>query len=176
VPSHSPGQPPLCDLCHAAPAAIQFVEQRGNERKQISICQACAAKQGIHHDGSNFTVNIPSVIAALTGLAAAQSVQQAVGPEPVCRHCGMTAAELREGGRVGCSHCYEAFESILAPFIHRAQAGTFHKGLAPRRLAPSPDKVDVAALRLQLRDAVKSERYEEAAKLRDRIRELEKKA
>lgn len=176
MPPQSPGQPPLCDLCHAAPAAIQFVEQRGNERKQIAICQACAAKQGIHHDGSNFTVNIPSVIAALAGLASAQASAPNSGPEPVCQNCGMTATELREGGRVGCARCYEAFEMILAPFVHRAQAGTFHKGLAPRRLAPSPDKVDVAALRLQLRDAVKAERYEEAAKLRDRIRDLEQRS
>lgn len=164
--------PPLCDLCKAAPAAIQFVEQRGNERKQISICQACAAKQGIHHDGSNFTVNIPSVIATLTGLAAAQA--QVSGPEPICGNCGMTAAQLREGGRVGCARCYEAFDEIIGPFVQRAQAGVFHKGLAPRRLAPSPEKADVAALRIQLRDAVKAERYEEAAKLRDRIRTMEK--
>ncbi len=160
----------MCDLCKQAPAAIQFVEQRGTETRKISICQGCAAKQGISQDGNSLTFNLPSLLAAMSGMAGAAT------EDPVCPGCGLTGAQFREGGRFGCARCYEVFEDIIKPIIKRAQAGEAHRGLAPARLAPSLEKSEIADLRRQLEENVRAEKYEEAARIRDRIRELDKKS
>lgn len=161
-----PVSPPLCDLCKAAPAAIQFVEQRGNETRKISICHGCAAKQGISHNGSSLTFNLPSILAAMSSL---------VEPEEdvVCSFCGLTGTQFRENGRLGCAQCYEVFEEILKPIIKRTQSGMDHRGLVPARLAPSVEKAEIIELRKKMEELVKAERYEEAARLRDKIKELE---
>lgn len=164
-----PASPPLCDLCKGAPAAIQFVEQRGSDTRKISICHACAAKQGISHDGGSLTFNLPSILAAMSNI-----VQTA--EEPNCNFCGMTGAQFREGGRLGCAQCYEVFESILKPIVKRTQSGMAHRGLMPARVTPTVDKAEIADLRKKLDEFVRQERYEEAARLRDKIRELEQKA
>lgn len=160
-----PNSPPMCDLCKAAPAAIQFVEQRGAETRKISICHACAAKQGISHDGSSLTFNLPSILAAMSAIVQPEE-------EPVCESCGMTGAQFREGGRLGCAKCYEAFESILKPIIKRTQSGVSHRGLVPARLASAMEQSELPELKKRLEQCVREEKYEEAARLRDRIREL----
>lgn len=162
-----PNKPPVCDICKQAPAAIQFVEQRGAEMRKISICQGCAAKQGISQNGNSLTFNLPSLLAAMSNMSGAPA------EDPVCPSCGMTGSQFREGGRLGCARCYEVFDEMIDPIIKRAQAGEAHRGLAPARLAPSLEKTELAELRRKLEECVRAERYEEAARIRDRIRELE---
>jgi len=168
-PGFDPAKPPPCDLCKAAPAAIQLVEQKGGETRRVSLCAACASKQGISHDGANVTFNLPAILAAMTG--AAQTT-----PPVACPSCGMTAADFQRLGRLGCSRCYEVFAAQLEPVIKRFQAGAAHRGLAPTRLGAVAELSELAALRVRLQECVRSESYEEAARLRDRIRELEKRA
>ncbi|GAB4461480.1 MAG: hypothetical protein OHK0029_26820 [Armatimonadaceae bacterium] len=41
-----------------------------------------------------------------------------IRPETRCSHCGLTAAELHDTGRMGCANCYEVF----APMVRQAVA------------------------------------------------------
>lgn len=163
-----PTNPPVCDMCKAAPASIQFVEQKGGETRRISLCASCGSKQGISHDGNSVTFNLPGLLAAMGGMTSATQVSHQ------CAACGLTTEEFRATGRLGCARCYEAFAEMLEPIIKKVQAGTAHRGLAPARLGPLMEKQTVAALRRQLDEAVAAERYEEAIALRDKIRELER--
>jgi protein arginine kinase activator len=91
-----------------------------------------------------------------------------------CTSCGMTLAQVRETGLVGCPLCYRSFEQELAAIVERAQAGaSAHVGRHPAHAA---DLVDRAALRnrlaRELREAVSREEYERAARLRDRLFEI----
>ncbi len=91
-----------------------------------------------------------------------------------CAACGMTMAQVRESGLVGCPLCYRSFEQDLAAIIERAQAGaTAHAGYHPAHAAAL---VDRAALRnklaRELREAVAREEYERAARLRDQLAQL----
>lgn len=165
-----PSSPPTCDLCHAAPAAIQVVEQRGAETRKIAICPACAAKQGISQNGNAINFNLPNLIAAMEGVAAAREAPAAA--PPFCPACGTRLEHFQESGRLGCAHCYEVFEPFIQPLVKRAQAGEAHRGLAPGRLAPEAPVGEEATLRNRLKECVAAERYEEAARLRDQLRAL----
>lgn len=144
------------------------MEQRsGGESKRVSLCAACAQKQGLSTAGGQLTLNLATLMAAMpSGSSPVEGL--------VCPSCGMTSEQFREVGRLGCARCYEAFDDLLRPIVRRTQAGTAHRGLAPRRLAAAPEPNDLEALKGQLKQAVKEERYEEAARLRDRIRENSK--
>ena len=96
-----------------------------------------------------------------------------------CEHCGMTWAEFRQGGLLGCSHDYEVFEKDLTPLLQRAHEGaTHHVGKVPTRRrrggrVTMKRQIDVTKLRKELAKAVELEDYERAAKLRDQIRQAE---
>jgi len=94
--------------------------------------------------------------------------------ELVCPNCGISYQEFRERGRFGCPHDYESFRERLLPLIENIHANTLHHGKSPKR-APldSENQLRLIQLRRELTRSVEQEDYEEAARLRDEIQQLE---
>ena len=94
-----------------------------------------------------------------------------------CDHCGMTFADFREDSLLGCPKCYDAFEELLLPLIERAHEGaTRHLGKVPKRSGNAQRReVDLLRMRKALTDAVVTEDFEEAVRLRDQIKTYENK-
>ncbi len=92
-----------------------------------------------------------------------------------CEHCGMTFAQFREHSLLGCPACYEAFEKPLIPLLERAhEGGTHHLGKVPARAGASQlRQLQIRRMRKRLDEAVESEDFELAARLRDEIRNFE---
>ena len=92
-----------------------------------------------------------------------------------CSNCGMSLADFRRLGKLGCSHCYAQFERELEPLLKRIHQSVEHAGKRPKDLPGGRRDVrrELERLRQQLQDAVSREAYEEAARLRDQIRSLE---
>lgn len=88
------------------------------------------------------------------------------GPCPVCN------TELRmilSGQRVGCPDCYKHFYEFVRALVIRAQENMDqHGGKTPKTKSPAEE---LASLEEELKTAAKEERYEDCAKLRDKIRE-----
>ncbi|MBE7491099.1 MAG: UvrB/UvrC motif-containing protein [Planctomycetes bacterium] len=99
---------------------------------------------------------------------------------PVCPECGMTLAEFKHKGRFGCARDYEVFAAHLDPLLERIHDVTppRHRGGRPAPAPGADERVnasrELSGLREQLRAAVAEENYELAARLRDRINELER--
>jgi protein arginine kinase activator len=92
----------------------------------------------------------------------------------LCDTCGTKFVEFRNTGRLGCPHDYDAFRDELLPLLENIHGDIKHAGKSPRRLpAAKAHQQELAQLRRKLSQAVTAEAYEEAARLRDRIRELE---
>lgn len=90
-----------------------------------------------------------------------------------CSNCGLKFVEFRNSGRLGCPHDYDAFQDELLPLLDNIHGDTRHCGKKPRRLpAHKANEAELTRLREQLESAVAREAYEEAARLRDRIRQL----
>jgi protein arginine kinase activator len=91
-----------------------------------------------------------------------------------CEVCGLKFIEFRNSGRLGCPHDYSAFQQELTPLLEGIHGSTRHSGKTPRRLPQTRQaQQELTKLRKQLHRAVIDEAYEEAAQLRDRIRQIE---
>ena len=91
-----------------------------------------------------------------------------------CPLCGLKFVEFRNSGRLGCPHDYQEFREELVPLLENIHGETKHCGKSPRRLPHNKQtQSELIQLRNRLKQAVTKEDYEEAARLRDRIRQLE---
>jgi protein arginine kinase activator len=91
-----------------------------------------------------------------------------------CPECGIKFVEFRNSGRLGCPHDYQEFRDELTPLLENIHGETRHCGKTPRRFPQNKQtQSELSQLRKQLHQAVTKEAYEEAARLRDRIRQLE---
>jgi protein arginine kinase activator len=91
-----------------------------------------------------------------------------------CPICGIKFVEFRNSGRLGCPHDYHEFRDELAPLLENIHGEVRHCGKTPRRLPQNKQtQSELIQLRKQLQQAITREAYEDAARLRDRIRQLE---
>jgi len=93
--------------------------------------------------------------------------------ENKCEICGIRFVDFRNSGRLGCPHDYQAFQAELLPLLESIHSSTRHAGKTPRRPSQRVRSQELTRLRKELQKAVTAESYEEAARLRDRIRQLE---
>lgn len=89
-----------------------------------------------------------------------------------CTGCGLTPADFKETGRLGCPKCYEIFEAKLEPVIKKLHKGESHVGKVPKGQERSVSPEEIAALKRRLDEYVSREEYEMAAVVRDQIKSL----
>jgi protein arginine kinase activator len=91
-----------------------------------------------------------------------------------CPTCGITYAEFRQKTRLGCANDYEVFRKALVPLLEKIHGGTQHGGkIPPQAGVKLARQRELFELRRELERHIKAEHYEEAARTRDRIRQLE---
>ncbi len=158
-----------CDLCNR-PAVVHEVTVKSGVKKEVHLCEVHAREAGIVMPGQQPINQILSQFVISHGSRAVKQAAKA------CSCCGLTFAQFRQSGRVGCAECYKAFENELSPLIERAQnGGTHHTGKSPRRAGVSLDRqLLIQRLLKELDHAVAAEQYERAAKLRDRLNSLDR--
>jgi len=172
------GEDPVTHEVFKDPVTGEFIEHH--------FCAKCEKAQGLIGHPQN--ADKPPHHVAVVRISAA-----GLGP---CVSCGTTFSRFRETGRLGCPACYEHFEKAIGPMIARAQEGaTHHIGKLPKRalscassgtggemgkrslkdvLGRAEERArKVTALRDQLRAALASEKYEQAALIRDQIEQLQ---
>jgi protein arginine kinase activator len=94
--------------------------------------------------------------------------------EKQCPDCGMKFVEFRNGGRFGCPHDYETFSEDLIPLLEGVHGTVNHTGKIPKNQPKAKaSHNELTNLRKKLQNAIDQEKYEEAAALRDQIRQLE---
>ena len=137
---------------------------------QLHLCEKCAAERGVE------TTVAPTKHPLGDFLQAVQNqLVVAQGDATRCTFCSMTYRDFKGSGRLGCAHCYDAFERSLRELLRRVHGNSRHVGR--RYEAPQPEAMEkvstLGELRDRLRRAIESEQFELAADLRDRIRVLE---
>ncbi|HVP11327.1 MAG TPA: UvrB/UvrC motif-containing protein [Phycisphaerae bacterium] len=160
-----------CQACKKRPATVHLTDiTPEGEMQERHLCEECAQEEGLTPKPPT---NVP-LNAMLAGMIMDKAAIQQLA-ELKCPHCGLTFVEFRNAGLLGCPGDYDAFEKALVPLIERAhENASHHIGKVPQRLAvPRSAESDLIRLRRELTKAVDDEQYEQAAKLRDRIKALE---
>ena len=163
-----------CDNCKEREAAIHLTQIVDNSVTTLHLCPQCAAEKGVQTSASVAKFPLSDFVASV-GKGAAAALPPGETTE-ACGFCGATLQNFRETGRLGCSHCYETFETHLRDLLRRLHGSSHHVGevyLAPGTATPDDRLHRLSQFREQLRLAVDSANFELAAELRDRIRGLE---
>ncbi len=157
----------LCDNCKNEPAKIHYKEIKDNQVSEFHLCEKCAIEKGIQVPHKKQTFSISNI---LTGMS-----EEAGSDVSTCSACGLTYKEFRDGGRLGCANCYEAFKEQIKPLLRRIHGSNVHIGKSPRSSQGIFEKRrEIEDLKIELSRSIESEDFERAAELRDRIKELEK--
>jgi protein arginine kinase activator len=156
-----------CQFC-SSPATVHLTDIVNGKKKETHLCQGCAEQQQLVQKEE---LNLPVILQTLIGHHAGPMTDEL--SKLVCPACGIRYMEFRNQGRLGCPHDYNVFRTGLEPLLHRIHRAGRHKGKVPRRRGPDQARqVELVELRRRLQAAV-GEAYEEAARLRDLLREKE---
>lgn len=161
-------------MCHdcGKPANIRFVEMVDGRLRALHLCDSCANTRGMSLSSSSLTGPLVDMLMGL--LEEMGGVEEREDSGPVCPDCGLTYAEFRRTGKLGCGVCYDAFAAELRPLFRRVHGATQHTGTIPSKAPADAESVrQTRSLRLELERAVRREEYERAAEIRDEIRQLE---
>ena len=158
----------LCQHCKKQTATVHLTDLVKGEKRERHLCEACASQEGVIIKPH---VSVPEL---LNSFLMSQSNVQEVS-RIRCPDCGMTFMEFRSQGLLGCPNDYEVFGEYLGGVIERAQEGkTHHTGKAPgQSMEVNSKEQERLSLQRELREAIENEDYERAAKLRDRLAELQ---
>ncbi len=92
-----------------------------------------------------------------------------------CPSCGIDLKTIKKLGGMGCPACYGEFRDVLLPVIRSLHGNQGHKGKIPGNTSGRIKlEKNIRELRKRLDNEVLVENFEEAAKIRDRIKEMEK--
>jgi protein arginine kinase activator len=160
----------LCDLCGKNQATVHLTEIIDDQMSELHLCEECARKKSIQMEQQ---FGLSDLLAGLAEFAKPEEETEAAVVR--CSNCGLSYRDFKKIGRLGCSECYSSFSKYLMPLLKKIHGSTRHVGKAPHKVAARiKQKVDINELRLRLQNAIEKEEFEEAARLRDKIRELER--
>lgn len=154
-----------CQKC-SNPATLHITEVLNDSQfEELHMCEQCASKYLYEPKSKNGTGKAAE---------APRDPEDALFQQHECPSCGIKFVEFRNTGRLGCPHDYQAFRDELVPLLENIHGETKHCGKVPRRGQQSQEAQNqLVALRQRLKQAVTREDYEEAAKIRDSIKNIE---
>lgn len=169
----------LCEYCNKKEATIHLTEILEGERSEAHLCEFCAKKIGINSKLSGFSPNITDM---LSFIEVDEAFDDTNRPSAVCGVCGTDFSKYANSGKVGCPDCYAYLKENLSGVINGYHGDKIHAGKIPAQWrAPAQKKRSEAESDLEsqsvvqmekyLKQAVLDERYEEAALLRDKIKQ-----
>jgi protein arginine kinase activator len=158
----------LCCICKEKEATVHLTQIAGDKMQKVDLCEDCAKTKGVN-DPTGF-----SLADLLLGLGASQELEQASGGADVkCPRCGFTQADFKKAGRLDCPECYKTFAEGLEGLLKTMHKGTRHVGKVPEAQRQTRDLSDrLKTLQKKLAKAVEDENFEQAAHLRDEIKQM----
>lgn len=158
----------MCEKCGKNPATTHLKTVVNGVVHEDHLCSYCAADAGYTNFGS---LSLTNMLASMFGENLSHN--QLISKKR-CECCGASFSDIAQTGRVGCSECYLTFKNELMPSLNRLHGKAVHVGGTPKEEKQIDKKTDkIKELKEQLKSAIETEDFENAAKLRDEIRALE---
>ncbi len=164
-----------CDFCEKK-ATVFLTQLVEGQMKKVCLCDGCAQERGVT-DPTGFSL-ADLLLGGLPGgpgtISAGSPSKKSPGNGKQCVTCGFSLDDLRRVRRFGCSDCYATFGEEVAQMVRGMHKGTSHIGKVPEGLMAIQFRSQrIEELRSRLDQAIASESYEEAAGIRDEIRNLD---
>ena len=195
------GQPQKCMRCEK-PAAYQIIQIDKHGKPYLHIVcveHGESISRVLRKNRKVSQTNLLSLIQHFLNpqeAEAAESVEQEEGAGAVCPNCHLAFNQYRKTLLLGCSDCYSAFQDLLIKDHRKFHGAVSQTPGSEESQLPSPEPevearepqteddkylnsmeeaavVSLSALKKQMQEAVKSEDFEKAARLRDSIRKME---
>ncbi|MBM3245639.1 MAG: hypothetical protein FJZ15_07625 [Candidatus Omnitrophica bacterium] len=161
----------LCDICGKNQATVHLTEIVNEEMNELHLCEQCAQAKSQEMEQQ---FGLSDLLAGMVQPEKAPVEKDAVVLK--CPNCKMTYADFKKIGRLGCGECYVTFKKYLGPLLKRIHGSSQHIGKSPSKVTRVlKEKIDLQELRLKLQKAIENEAFEEAARIRDQIKDFEKK-
>lgn len=183
----------LCSNCGKNEASVRYTRIINGEKTEFALCEECAMKEGFDDIDFNMPINFSDFLSdffeddqVLPSFIEKQ--------EEKCPKCGMTYEDFANNGKLGCAECYNTFSNRLDSILKNLHGTEKHIGRKPKNILnknPEIKNIDninidnkneelkdeknkkINDLNKILKQAIKEERYEDAAKIRDEIKTLE---
>lgn len=168
----------ICQNCGKNEANTHIKRIINGETTELHLCQKCAKHLGY---GNFFSSFFSSFLSELPPMLVQDNEER-------CPGCNSSFEEIASSGMLGCEECYYTFSEQLTPSISRIHGKNKHigkKGFFKRNRKDADmknndsvkeEKADVIAkYKKELEEAVSKQEFEQAAVLRDKIKEIENK-
>ncbi|MGN1269254.1 MAG: UvrB/UvrC motif-containing protein [Clostridia bacterium] len=176
----------LCQNCGKNEVNFRYTQIVNGVKKEMALCDKCAKALGLENLDFNMPINFSSFLGDFLDVAEDTDFLPSFTKTSVlkCNNCGMTYNEFVDKGKLGCAECYNIFSRALNPVLKNIHGSTSHIGrnakLTPKNKVNNTKKTatnkkettKLEKLELELKQAVKEERYEDAAKIRDEIKKM----
>ena len=160
----------LCQNCGRNEATTHIKRIVDGESAELHLCGNCAQHLGYAGLFSGFGGGISTLLSRFFPEAALPAAEEETEH---CPGCGATFDDIVRTGMMGCAECYDVFYDRLKPSLSRIHGRATHVGkTSTTRDLRSERRVEIRRLEAELKEAVSAEEYEQAAVLRDRLREL----
>lgn len=167
----------MCQSCGKKTATTHIKTIVNGELTEYHLCADCAKQKGYTNIFSGWGMDLGNLLGGFIGNGS-QSSQITR-----CPTCGASFDEITQSGKIGCADCYRTFRSQLMPVIQRIHGTTHHKGKVPggsalritggqHQIMPVQESPLEEKKRL-LKQAIEKQDFEQAAVLRDEIKEME---
>ena len=158
----------LCQNCKRNDAEVHLKRIINGESAEIHLCTVCAGLLGVADTVASFS----PFGEILGGILASNDTKTLSNKILRCDTCGFTFDDIARTGRPGCPSCYRVFSQKFMPSIRKLHGRAVYKGKNPSQGSESTVSDRLQELKIRLEEAVAAENFEEAAVLRDEIREI----
>ena len=156
-----------CQLCDSL-SNVHLTQIVAGKMQKIDLCDKCAKEKGVN-DPTGF-----SLADMLLGIGATENMKAGSPEDLQCPDCGFSQQDFKKTGRLGCPTCYDTFHEGLQLVLKDMHKDTVHKGKIPAKLQKSKIyQTRILELQTNLQEAVRTEKYELAASLRDQIQQVQ---
>lgn len=159
-----------CQNCNKKEANVRYYENINGDKREIILCSECAEKLDL--------VKFPDMLSFFT-----QSYPKKINEKEylttVCDKCSYTFDDYLNTGFFGCPNCYSSFSDRIDSLLYKMYGKNRHRLLQDysinnRKKESKINNINsIEELKKMQEIAIKEEKYEDAAKIRDRIKEIE---
>lgn len=167
----------ICQVCGKKTATTHVKTVVNGKLTECHLCADCAREKGYASLLGGWGLEFGNLLGGF--FDSGQSEEKVMR----CKKCGASLAEITKTGKLGCAECYHTFRRQLLPMIQKIHGTAKHKGKTPtgsalRIAKPEYQMVEVKESALEekkrlLQKAISEQEFEQAAVLRDEIKEME---